>query len=86
MSRGIEQMSHLIRVAGIVITLTLLLAVAVGPVRAHQARPRHSEAASVSADEDERAEDTPLVCLALVGGTALLAGGVWMGKLRGTLS
>jgi hypothetical protein len=79
-------MSHFIRVTGIVITLTLLLAVAVGPVQAHQARPRPREAASVSTDEDERAEDTPLVCLALVGGTALLAGGVWIRKLRGTPS
>jgi hypothetical protein len=79
-------MSHFIRVTGIVIALTLLLAVAVGPVEAHQARPRHNAAAPVSTDEDERAEDTPLVCLALVGGTALLAGGVWIRKLRGTLS
>jgi len=79
-------MSHFIRVTSIVITSTLLLAVAVGPVQAHQERPRHSEAASVSTDEGEQAEDTPLVCLALVGGTALLAGGVWMRKLRNMLS
>jgi hypothetical protein len=79
-------MSHLIRVTGIAIALTLLLAVAVGPVQARQAEPWPSQAASVSTDEDERAEDTPLVCLALVGGTALLAGGVWVRKLRGTPS
>jgi hypothetical protein len=79
-------MNHLIRVAGIAIALTLLLAVAVGPVQAHQAGPRHSAAAPASTDEDERAEDTPFVCLALVGGTALLAGGVWIRKLRGTPS
>ncbi len=56
-------------VAGIIITLVLLLAVVV-------------QAALVPTDDAERAEDTPLVCLALVGGTALLAGSVWMGKLR----
>jgi hypothetical protein len=79
-------MGHFIRVTGIAIALTLLLVVAVGPVHAHQAGPRHSEDAAISTDEDEPAEDTPLVCLALVGGTALLAGGVWIRKLRGTLS
>ena len=79
-------MSHFIRVTGIAITLTLLLAVVAGPVQARQAEPWPSEAASVPTDEDERAEDTPLVCLALVGGTALLAGGVWIRKLRSTPS
>lgn len=54
---------------GIIITLVLLLAVAV-------------QAALVSTDATTRAEDTPLVCLALVGGSALLAGSVWMRKLR----
>ena len=81
-------MSHFIRVTGIAVALTLLLVVAVGPVQAHRAGPRPSEDAAVSTDTDkeERAEDTPLVCLALVGGTALLAGGVWIRKLRGTPS
>ena len=81
-------MSHFIRVTGIVVALTLLLAVTVAPVQAHRAGPRPNEAASVSTDtvKEERAEDTPLVCLALVGGTALLAGGVWIRKLRSTLS
>ncbi|MEE9616272.1 MAG: hypothetical protein V3T90_04605 [Anaerolineae bacterium] len=55
-------------VAGIIV-LVLLLAIAV-------------QAALVSTDGAERADDTPLVCLALVGGTALLAGSVWMGRLR----
>ncbi len=52
-----------------IIVLVLLLAVA-------------AQAALVSTDDAERAEDTPLVCLALVSGTALLAGSVWMGRLR----
>jgi len=56
-------------VAVIIITLVLLLAVVV-------------QAALVPTDDAERAEDTPLVCLAIVSGTALLAGSVWMGKLR----
>lgn len=77
-------MSHLRRVAGIVITLALLLAVAVGPAHARQTTPRQGEATAVSTDEGEQGEDTPLVCLALVGGTAVLAAGVWMRKLRGT--
>jgi len=73
-------MHHLIRVTGFVIVLTLLLAIVVGCAQAHQARSR--QRLSVSADNSERAGDTGLICLALVGGTALLAGGVWMGKLR----
>jgi len=52
-----------------IIVLVLLLAVA-------------AQAALVSTDDAERAEDTSLVCLALVSGTALLAGSVWMGRLR----
>jgi len=36
----------------------------------------------VSADDTGQAEDTIVVCLTLVGGTALLAGGVWLGRLR----
>ncbi len=52
-----------------IIVLVLLLAIAV-------------QAALVSTDGAEWADDTPLVCLALVGGTALLAGSVWMGRLR----
>ena len=52
-----------------IIVLVLLLAIAV-------------QAALVSTDDAEWAEDTPLVCLALVSGTALLAGSVWMGRLR----
>ena len=79
-------MHHLIRVTGSIITLTILLAIVVGTAQAHQAGPGQSEATSVSSDDGEPAEDSPLVCLALVGGTALLAGGVWMGKLRGMLS
>ncbi|MDY6875001.1 MAG: hypothetical protein SWK90_02190 [Chloroflexota bacterium] len=55
-------------VAGIIVILVLLLVAVV-----------HVQGAFVSA---EWVEDSPLVCLALVGGTALLAGSVWMGRLR----
>jgi len=73
---------YLVRVTGFIITLTLLLAVVVGLTQAHQARSGQSEAAPVSSDDTAQVEDTALVCLALVGGTALLAGAVWMSKLR----
>jgi len=75
-------MRHLVRAMGFIITLTLLLAVVVGSAQAHQTRPGQSEAASVLTDDAEQTEDTALVCLALVGSTALLAVGVWMEKLR----
>jgi hypothetical protein len=73
-------MHHPIRVTGFVIALILLLAIIVGCAQTRQARS--GQRLSVSADNGERTGDTALVCLALVGGTALLAGGVWMGKLR----
>jgi len=75
-------MRHFIRVTGIIISLTLLLAVTTGSVQAGEAR----HVSSISADDAEQAEDTALVCLALVGSAALLAGGVWMSMLRRTLS
>lgn len=79
-------MRHLVRVTGVIIALTLLLAVVVGSAQVHQAEAGQSEMVPASTDNTEQTEDTALVCLALVGGTALLAGGVWIGKLRRMLS
>lgn len=86
-------MRHLIRVTGFIITLALLLAVVVGSSQACQERHElgkamlvFTEFTEVSTDDGEQVEDTALVCLALVGGTALLAGIVWMRKLRRMLS
>jgi hypothetical protein len=72
-------MHHLIRVTGIIIALTLLLAVFVRPAQA-------SDTIHTPADNGDQTEDTVLVCLALVGGTAILAAGMWMEKLRRMLS
>jgi succinate dehydrogenase hydrophobic anchor subunit len=72
-------MYHLIRVTGIVIALTLLLAVFVRPAQA-------SNTIHAPTDNGDQAEDTVLICLALVGGTAILAAGMWMEKLRRMLS
>jgi len=58
-----------IRVVGIIVMLLLTLTVI-------------AQAALVSTADAERPEDTLLVCLALVGGAVLLAGSVWMRKLR----
>jgi hypothetical protein len=65
----------LIRVTSFIIALTLLLVIFVGPARASAMSP-------APACSGEQPEDTGLVCLVLVGGTAILAGGVLMGKLR----
>jgi len=77
-------MRHFVRATSTIITLAItlavLLAVVVGLAQAHQVRPGPGKV--TSADDAEQAEDTALVCLALVGGTALLAGVVWMRKLR----
>jgi hypothetical protein len=69
----------LIRVTSFIIALTLLLVIFVGPALA-------SEMSPTPTCSGEQPEDTGLICLVLVGGTAILAGGVLMGKLRGMLS
>jgi len=74
-------MRHLMCVAGIITTLTLLLASVAAPACAHQTATDRGSTAPVS-NEPEQAEDTVLVCLALAGSAALLAGSVWVGRLR----
>jgi len=71
-------MGFLFRVTGITIALVLLLTIFVGSAQASQ---------TVHAPvDDDPADDMALFCLSLVGGTAILAGGVWLRKLRGMLS
>jgi hypothetical protein len=72
-------MYHLIRATGIIIALTLLLALFVKPAQA-------SSIIHAPVDNGEQVEDMGLICLALVGGTAILAAGMWASKLRRMLS
>ncbi len=72
-------MVHIFRLTGVIIALTLILALFVRPVQA-------SGTVSVLAITSEQPEETGLVCLALVGGVAILAGGVLMGMMRRMLS
>jgi len=73
-------MYHLIRITGIIVVLVLLLAVFVSPAQAGGMAP-------VSTVGDQQSQEVGgLVILALVGGTAILAGGVLMAKLRSMLS
>ena len=74
-----------IRVLVALITLALLLAVAAGAARCGETERGINEASSANTGA-ERTDDAPLVCLALVGGTALLAGGVWMRQMRRMLA
>ena len=69
------------RCASLLIIMMLLFAlVAVDCAQARQSELGRNVPAypinQVSADDAGRAEDTAVVCLTLVGGTALLAGGV----------
>lgn len=75
-------MRSFIRVTGIIILLALLMTTAAGSAQASGATNDQSEGFPASTSDAEQAEETPLLCLVLVGGTALLAGGVWMGQLR----
>ena len=85
-------MRDLLVVAGVIVILVLPLAVFVEPAQAHQAgvdeyihevdEYTHETEQNPPAEDGGSAEAADLICLALVGGTALLAGLVWMGKLR----
>ena len=63
-------MRSLIRILGLILISALLLIIIVPAIL-------------VSTDDNaEEAEEVPLGCLALVGGTALLAGAAWVATLR----
>jgi hypothetical protein len=67
---------HLIRVVGIIFTLTLLLAI-VALVRPAQA----GEVVTASISSNEQPDESALVCLVIVIGTVLLAVWVWTEKI-----
>ena len=74
---------YLVRALCVFVSRVLLLIVFVSPAYAGQdvnglADPVHPEG--------EPAEEPAWVSLALVGGTAMLAGGMWVEKLRDMLS
>lgn len=69
---------------GILIAPILVLAAVLGGGQNPQARYEQADAIPAPTDESKQPEDATLVCLALIGGTALLAGIVWMEKLRRT--
>jgi hypothetical protein len=60
---------------GILLGMLFLLAVLANPAQTATTPP-------ISANRAQPADGAPLVCLALVGGTALLAGTVWLGTLQ----
>ena len=67
-------MRYFMIVTGTFITLLFLLAILTGAARA-------SEVASIS-ENTKPTDGSPLIYLLIVGGAALLAGGVWLGALR----
>jgi hypothetical protein len=67
---------------GILIAPILVLAAVLGGEQGLQAEYVLADAPPPSSDEPEQAQDAGLVCMVLVGSTALLTGTVWMEKLR----
>ena len=78
-------MRHFVRVVGVLIVLALLLAVVAGAARGGEAGRGANEAFSANTGA-ERRDEAPFICLALVGGMALLAGTVWMRQMRRMLA
>jgi len=75
-----------VRAASVLVILVSLLTVAAGAAWGYDVERGAGEATNPATGDAERADDTVLICLVLVGGTALLAGGVWMGQMRRMLS
>ena len=78
-------MDRFMRSVCTVIVVVLLLVVVAGSAQACQ-RGQTQNRPAAGPGEADSADDATWVCLTLVGGTALLAGIVWMGKLRRLLS
>ena len=68
-------MRYFMTITGILITLTLLLAILAGSAQASEAVPR-------PAGDAQPVDASPMIYLALVGGAASLAAFVWLGMLR----
>lgn len=68
-------MRYFMIITGILITLTFLLAILAGSAQASEVMPRPTRDAQL-------VDASPMIYLALVGGTALLAAFVWLEMLR----
>ena len=80
-------MNHrFVRLASMLVILVSLLAVAAGAAWGYDTERETTKPPHPTTDDVERVDDTSLICLALVAGTALLAGGVWMSQMRRMLS
>jgi len=75
-------MRQLLRVVGTIVVLVLLVAVVVGAAQNLPAAPEQDGSALTAAESRQQVEDTVTVCVILIGGTALLAGLLWMKRLR----
>ncbi len=75
-----------VRTASMLVILVALLTVAVGAAWGYDAEREANQASRPATDDTEQVDEATLICLALVGGTALLAGGVWMGQMRRMLT
>jgi len=75
-------MRQLVRVVGTIVVLVLLVAVIVVAAQNLPAAPEQGKATLTAAESRQQVEDTVTVCAILIGGTSLLAGMLWMKRLR----
>jgi len=75
-----------VRAASVLVILVSLLAVAGGAAWGYDTERGTSQTGRPTTDDAQQTDEATLICLALVGGTALLAGGVWMSQLRRMLT
>ena len=78
--------NRLVRTTSMLVILVALLSVAAGAAWGYDAERGGHKPASPAVNQAEQADDASLIALALVCGTALLAGGVWMGQMRRMIS
>ena len=75
-------MRQLLQVIGTIVVLVLLVAVVVGAAQNLPAAPEQGKATLTAAESRRQVEETVTVCAILIGGTSLLAGLLWMKRLR----
>jgi hypothetical protein len=67
---------------GAIVVLVLLVAVVVGAAQGLPDAPDQGQAALATTESMRQVEETAVICVILISGTALLAGMVWVKRMQ----